>query len=431
MSFKQVENINTEPVKKPTILMMSDCPLLNTGMAVVLREIALGLYNTGKYNIVTLGWGHNGYPQNRLPFPVLPASAKDFGKDGFPQAGIPSFSNAIEVINPDIVWALGDAWMLNWIKDIPNRNKFKYIQYMPIDGQPVPEYWINWLTHIDKLVTYSNYGVSELKKASDAIKPEMIYHGTHPERYAPLTLEQKQTIKQKLMYSQMNKNNQIINKTGLPKDAFIVGTIARNQPRKNFDRILKSFSEFSKDKPNAYLWLHAAIEDAAYNLAYLSKMFKIEEKVCFTPNYNLVRGISEVEMNYLMNCFDVHFLPCQGEGFGLPILETMSAGVPQVVTDYTSHVEWAKDSGLMIPVNSDDFMTGIPHPVERALPKVSECVKCLNELYYNTKLREALSKNARLVSEKMTWDVTIPQWTKLIDELLNKKQESTNNIIKI
>ena len=31
-------------MSKPTILMMSDCPLLSTGQAVVLREIALGLH---------------------------------------------------------------------------------------------------------------------------------------------------------------------------------------------------------------------------------------------------------------------------------------------------------------------------------------------------------------------------------------------------
>ena len=121
-----------------------------------------------------------------------------------------------------------------------------------------------------------------------------------------------------------------------------------------------------------------------------------------------------------MNIFDVHLLPTQGEGFGIPILETMSCGVPQIVTDYTAHVEWCKDSSILIPVTPlDDFITGIPHPVERAIPKVTEIIKALESMYKNKGLRETLSKNARAVAEKMTWEATIPQWDKVIQEVIS------------
>jgi len=426
MAFKIIEDGNQSPSVSPSqqgrkirILMMSDSPLLHTGMGVVLREIALGLHNTGRYEVVVMGWGHNGYPHN-MPFQILPASARDFGRGGHKEAGVPGFEQTVNMVKPDVVWALGDSWMLNWIKDLANRKNFKYIQYMPVDGDPIPSEWIPWIDHCDKLVLYSQYGVDEVKKAAPHINPAFIYHGVHPERYFPLPQETKNEIRTKITYWSVTGDNQVSQNVGLNKDDFVVGIVARNQPRKNFDKVIKAFAVFAKDKPNVKLWLHSAVQDAAYNLPKLAYIYGIGDKVCFTPNYNLTKGLSEKDFNLLMNVFDVHFLPTQGEGFGIPILETMSCGVPQIVTDYTAHVEWSKDSGLMIPVvPGDDFITGIPHPVERAIPKVSECVKLLEKMYSDKELREKLGKNARAVAEKMTWDVTIPQWEAVIKEVLS------------
>lgn len=422
MAFKIVDGGQAAPQapqKKTRIMMMSDSPILHTGMGVVFREIALGLIATGKYEVIGYGWGHNGYPTN-LPFQLLPASSRDFGKDGHPQAGMPGFAQTVDMVKPDVVWALGDSWMLNWIKDVPNRKNFKYIQYMPVDGDPIPTEWIPWISHAEKLVLYSDYGVKEVAKVAPEINPAMIYHGTHPERYFPLPVEAKKEIRRKIAYWTVTGDNQMSQMSGLPEDAFVVGIIARNQPRKNFDKVIKAFSVFAKDKPNARLWCHSAVQDAAYNLPKLAWMYGVGNKVCFTPNYNLTRGLSEQDLNLLMNVFDVHFLPTQGEGFGIPILETMSAGIPQVVTDYTAHVEWCKDASSLIAVTPlDDFITGIPHPVERAIPKVSECVKSLDRLYHDGALRAQLAKNARAIAEKMTWDVTIPQWDKVIQDVIN------------
>jgi len=420
MAFKIIDGgaiRNTPTVdKKIRILMMSDNPTLHTGMAVVLREVALGLHKTGKYEIVVAGWGYNGYPHN-FPFAMLPASTRDFAKDGYPQAGIPGLGQMIEMVKPDVVWALGDAWMLNYIQTLPNRSKFKYVQYMPIDGNPVPDYWVPWIEHIDQLVLYSQYGVDEVAKATASIKPELIYHGTHPERYYPLPQQARDDIRSKIVFHTVNNENKIEQRSGLPADAFVIGTLARNQPRKNFDKVIKAFKIFSEDKPNAYLWLHTAMQDAAYNLPQLVHTYKLYGKVLFTPNYNLINGLSEKELNMLMNIWDVHFLPTQGEGFGIPILETMSAGVPQVVTDYTAHMEWCAPASELIPVvEHDDFITGIPHPVERAIPKPSECVKCLDKLYHDKDHRLNLAKNARKIAESMTWDQTIPDWDRVITE---------------
>ena len=414
---------------KTKILMMTDNPLIHTGMAVVMRELSLRLSATGKYDVVIGGWGYNGYP-HQFPMPIIPLSASDFGRGGHPQSGIMGLEGVIDMVKPNIVWALGDAWMVNYIKDFKNRKSFKFVQYTPIDGDPIPQTWVPWLSDPDQLVLYSEYGVRELKKAAPQINPEMIYHGVKPDIYKPIGNDLKSQLRKGIVYWRV-KGNELVQQQGLPEDAFVIGTVARNQPRKNFDKILKTFAIFSKNKPNARLWLHSALQDAAYSLPDLAKIFGIEDKVCFTPKYNLVNGLSENDMNLLFNLFDVHFLPTQGEGFGIPILETMAAGVPQVVSNYSSHMEWCAPASELIPLSyPDDFITGIPHPVERAIPKPTESAKCLDRIYYDKLYKNKLSKNAREIAERMTWDVTIPQWCRVFDNVLGNRTNVSDSIKK-
>jgi glycosyltransferase involved in cell wall biosynthesis len=426
---------------KPKILMFTDNPLIHTGMAVVMREISLRLHATGRYEMVLGGWGYNGYPHN-FPMPIIPLSAADFGKGGYGNAGILGLDGVVDMVKPDIVWGLGDAWMLNYVREMRNRNSFKFVQYTPIDGETlgggIPLTWVPWLSDADQLVMYSQYGVDHMKKTCPQINTELIYHGVKTDVYKPLGGDIKSQLKKQIVYWRV-RGNELVQDQGMPDDAFVVGTVARNQPRKNFDKILKGFAIFAKNKPNARLWLHSALQDAAYSLADLTKIFGIEDKVCFTPRYNLVNGLSENDMNLLFNLFDVHLLPTQGEGFGLPILETMSAGCPQVVTNYSAHVEWAKPASELIPVSmTDDFITGIPHPVERAIPKPSEIAKCIDRIYRDKKYQAALSKKAREIAENMTWDKTIPQWETVFNNVLNGRtnvsdtiQKDTFEIVKI
>jgi len=418
------ENQAPKPVaqdpNKPTILLMSDSPQLHTGQAVVMREIAMGLHKTGKYNIVIAGWGFNGYPHN-FPFTILPASAKDFGRNGFPEAGVHGLEKIIDMVKPQILWTVADIWMVNYINEIKNRNTFKWVAYTPVDGSPVPGYWFDWLNKVDQVVCETQYGVDEMLKAEPNLRnPRFIYHGCNTESFKPLSAEDKIKNRGLVHYASVKDMRNLEMKVGLKEEDFIVGVVARNQPRKNYDKIIKAFAIFAKDKENVKLWCHAAPIDQAYNIPQLADMYDLKGKVIFTPNYNIGNGLTESDLNIVMNLFDVHMLPTQGEGFGIPILETMAAGVPQIVTDFSSHVEYSKTAAELIEVDyPDDFITGIPHPVERAIPRPTRMAELLEKLYQDKEHRLTLAKNARSVAEKMTWDATIPQWEDVMDGLLN------------
>ncbi len=416
---------------KPTILMMSDCPLLNTGQAVVVREVATGLSKLNKYNIVVAGWGYNGFGHN-LPFMMLPASAKDFGKSGFSEAGIPGIEQIINHVKPTFLWTIGDIWMVNYIAELSNRKSFKWIAYTPIDGEPIPSYWGPWLRNPDRLVLETQYGYDEVKALDSKIDSRWIYHGCNPRKYYPLPAQVKNNIRKTIKYMKITGANNIGEAQGIPENAFVVGTVARNQPRKNFDRNLRAFKIFAADKPLARLWLHTSPIDQGYNLVQLANHFGIADKVVFSQKNNIVNGSSEEELNMIMNTFDIFFCPTQGEGFGLPFLESMAAGVPGVTTDYTSHTEFCKYGGLLIPVDrADDMLMGMPHHVERAIPRPSQSAMLIQKLYDDKELRLKLASGARAKAETMTWDATIPQWEGVFDEFLKPKSADANKEIKL
>lgn|SRR5665213_2202884 len=413
-------NESVDPVK-PTILMMTDSPLRHTGHAVVVREVATGLSKLNKYNLVVAGWGHKG-EAHPFPFTVIPASAKDFGKTGTPGEGVDGIEKIIDKVKPDFFWTIGDTWMFDYVPDLKNRSSFKWIAYTPVDGEPIPKAWGPWLKNPERLVMETEYGYNTVKNYDASIDHRWIYHGCNSGKYYPLPLEAKLAVKKDIQYLKITGENNLTYAKGLPENDFVVGTLARNQMRKNYDRNFKAFSIFAKNKPHAKLWIHAAPVDLGYNLVQLAYFFGIQNKVIFSTKASTRDGLSEEEMNLVVNMWDVHFLPTQGEGFGIPILETMAAGVPQLVPDYTSHVEFAKKGGMLIPLDpNDDYVMGLPHPILRAFPKPSVCASLLETLHGDTALRVKLALGARETAKKMTWEVTIPQWDAIFQEFLNPR----------
>ena len=63
----------------------------------------------------------------------------------------------------------------------------------------------------------------------------------------------------------------------------------------------------------------------------LGQNFGIEQRTCISRLASVGQGVSRAELNQIYNLFDVFALPTAGEGFGLPIIEAMAAGVPVVV----------------------------------------------------------------------------------------------------
>jgi glycosyltransferase involved in cell wall biosynthesis len=90
-----------------------------------------------------------------------------------------------------------------------------------------------------------------------------------------------------------------------------------------------------------------------WNLPEIAASLGVTDEVMFHPNLEggkLGTGVPVSDLVELYNAADLFVLPSQVEGFGLPIAEAMSCGLPVLVTKYAAGWEIASPAGAGIPV---------------------------------------------------------------------------------
>ncbi|MCL5772742.1 MAG: glycosyltransferase family 4 protein [Actinobacteria bacterium] len=124
------------------------------------------------------------------------------------------------------------------------------------------------------------------------------------------------------------------------------------EPRKNFERIIKVFSEIVKKEKYNDLYLVCAggsgwKNEAIHNLV---KNKGLEEKVKF------LGYVEERDLPAIYNRAKFFMYPSIYEGFGLPVLEAMSSKVAVLTSNVSSLPEVAGDAAVMVdPFNKKEI----------------------------------------------------------------------------
>jgi len=125
-----------------------------------------------------------------------------------------------------------------------------------------------------------------------------------------------------------------------------VGMVSRNQPRKRFDVLMKAFAEFAKDKPEAKLYLHTALNDVGWDIVDMSRQLGLKDKLVMTQELRTPSDtIPAKALNVIYNTFDVNALISLGDGFGLSLAESMSTGCAQLGSDHSCIKELIEGMG--------------------------------------------------------------------------------------
>lgn len=369
------------------ILWMSDSPTAFTGYGRVTREIVGRLARRG-HDVAAVGWGYTGWPYDRaaIPYTIYPSDARLFGRDAAPRA--------IEEFRPDVFVILGDFWMYEWIRELRVQHPYKLILYFPVDGIPFPNVYAPLLRKADAAVAYSRFGQREALAACPDVDVTMIYHGVDTDIFRPLGPKREYQESQQL------------------GGRFVVGCVARNQPRKLFPLLVKAFARFSGDHDEALLYLHTDPADVGWDLAELARAYGIAERTAFSFQANVNNGIDTAGLNEIYNMMDVMVLPTMGEGFGLPILEAMAAGVPVVATRCSACEELVEGRGELIEVKAV-----IPvgrNCVEHALPDTDDLLAKLKLLWSEPERRERHQRAGLEFAQMLRWENLLPQWEELL-----------------
>jgi glycosyltransferase involved in cell wall biosynthesis len=273
----------------------------------------------------------------------------------------------------------------------PLRNNFTLIQMPTVDGSPQRDQWLDTYSRLDHVLTYSEWGKRILENESGGkIKVTAVASpGADVETFKPVA--DKAAHKAKL---------------GIDPHCYIVGSTARNQPRKLHFDLIEAFAQWlSKTKSGmtdlanrTYLYLHTSYPDVGYDIGKAVREFKIGKKVLMTylcpscgvaypsffagewtncracgkpgahpPNAN--HGVSRETLASIMNLFDLYVQYSICEGWAMPCTEAKSLGVPVMAVNYSAMEDHCNTPGG-IPINVQRFFYEpvIETEQRRALP---------------------------------------------------------------
>ncbi len=232
-----------------------------------------------------------------------------------------------------------DVWRFNpeaW-------QRVPMVCWAPIDHTPVPPAVANVLQVARRIIAMSQFGVKELKKIG--AKPLYVPLAYDPAVWYP---QDKQRARAEI---------------GLPQNAFWVTFIGVNDSipsRKGIPELLSAWQIFSKNHPDAILYLHTATNGnlpingiGGVKIDHIMTILGLNpDTVKVADAYEYRTGIKTERLAQMVSASDVVICPSRGEGFGLPIIEAQAAGIPVITTKCAAQEELMK-SGWFIEGESE------------------------------------------------------------------------------
>lgn len=467
-----------ESSRKRRILFVGEASFLATGFSTYWHEVIKRLYQTNEFEIAELGsYGHADDERCRqIPwkfYPVAPPrnntrAMQEYNIDchgRFPtrQFGEGIFNDVCLEWKPDIVCAIRDWWMDEFILRSPLRKNFKFIWMPTIDGEPQRELWLDSYKQCDQILTYSEYGMNLLKKTA---RPgtnliTIASPGADLEIFKPP--ENKKDHKSKL---------------GIDPNSLIVGTVMRNQKRKLYYDLIQAFSMWlykAKTKGHldlarkTFLYLHTSYPDVGYDIGKAMMDFRVDNKIIMTylcgncravypsffngdimvcrkcgklaahpPNAN--HSCSRNVLADIMKTFDLYVQYSICEGWGMPITEAQACGVPTMAVRYSA-MEDHLQNPTSIPIEVERFFWEaiIETEQRRALPDNRDFISKLDRfLKQNEETRNTKSEITRKYIEELIdtykqdikmrrrgWERTATIWGQVIRDIDIYNPETT------
>ncbi|HAB39163.1 MAG TPA: glycosyltransferase family 1 protein [Rhodobacteraceae bacterium] len=157
-----------------------------------------------------------------------------------------------------------------------------------------------------------------------------------------------------------------------------VGTL---EPRKNLDRLLEAFSRLPDNL--RYSTVMAIAGGRGWGGADISTIVK---KYGLQDRVRVLGYVSEEQLATLYTHALFLAMPSLYEGFGLPLIEAMSRGIPVLTSNCASMPEVVGDAGILVAPNDVDAIA-----------------KGLSELLCNTSQRSVLASRAIANSKRFCW----------------------------
>jgi glycosyltransferase involved in cell wall biosynthesis len=247
-----------------------------------------------------------------------------------------TISTFADAYKADMVLALCDSWVMKpqlW----PDT---RMAIWAPVDHEPLPAACQLVLQAPNVFpIAMSRFGERMMQNVG--LTPAYVPHSVDTDLFKPQP-ENKAAIRAEL---------------GLPADVFLVGMVAANKgnpsiSRKGFPQAFAAFAQFAQKHDDAYMYVHSEMNPMTaghgISLEILGHATGCPaDRMRGTPDRAWTLGMSREVVANMYAAFDVLLNPSMGEGFGIPILEAQSCGVPVIASHHSAMSELTQAGWLV------------------------------------------------------------------------------------
>lgn len=300
------------------ILVLSDHPLVPSGVGIQTKLLIQGLLETGKYKFVCMG--------GAIKHPTMQPQMVDpdkFGEGNWVIYPVLNHGNPnelrtfLEKEKPDAVLLVTDPRFFVWVWEMEDevRSYCPLVYWHVWDNDPTPEYNKAFYDSTDGIgcISLKTYGILQDIKHNNF---SYIPHGIPEDIYKPLEKQDVEQFKQKNYGPHVDKK-------------FIVMWNNRNARRKQTGDVVACFAKFAEKvgKNNVALFMHTDVHDMeGQDIVAVAAKYNIQDNLILSEQ----RTPPEM-LNYFYNVADVTINIASNEGFGLTTLESLFSGTPIVI----------------------------------------------------------------------------------------------------
>jgi D-inositol-3-phosphate glycosyltransferase len=287
-----------------------------------------------------------------------------------------------ERFNADAILTLKDPYVYNLhtLRNVP----VPWVATVPADTEPVSALVLEHINFASARLAISRNGHTMLAQ-----------HGV-PAHYTPLGID--------TAFWCPGDQAEARTALNIPEGEFVVAFVGANQTRpsrKALEQILLAWAQFlhrhRATHPGAILYLHTRLgaEFGGYDLNTMIEAFGIPDRNWRAADQVAYQGgyIPREQVRTVYRAADVLVSPSTGEGFGFPLVEAQSCGVPCIAMEYTAmrdtlwsgwritrkhgELEWEPSGGFRLRVHTNALENAI---YQAALVQGSETVDKLATL---------------------------------------------------
>ncbi len=323
------------------IVIAAESPLTVTTSGKLARAYAQEWLKEGGHEVYVMSWAHTGEDIKHEEGWILCAGGSNFGGEFLNGSSAPTVADReIARLNPDVVYTDAPVWAIAPLMVACNRNDIPLVAHLTWRGFPMSHRVVNTMPLIHTPIFTNDHSWVQFKSLVERYKSDGI--GIVEEAKTPLLDRYDGTTSPLVVRNGVSADFRPKEKTelrkqlGIPEDNMVFISIGRNNRRADYARLLEGFKLACEEDDKISLIIHCGdpkgVNLDGWNLLSLTTQMGLNGRVFFTDqSANPREGLSDSDLNELLNCADVFITARRAFGNNLAAKEAVRAGLPVVM----------------------------------------------------------------------------------------------------